>query len=61
MSGPGQQNTRYEVIVQEDPETGYLLMPIPPILLKQMGWKEGDDIEFAVNETGNYILKRVDK
>ena len=61
MTSPGQQNTRYEVIVQEDTETGDLLMPIPPILLQQLGWKEGDDIEFAVNETGNYILKRVDK
>jgi len=61
MSGPGQQNTRYEVIIQEDPTTGDLLMPIPPILLEQMGWKEGDDIEFAVNETGNYILQKASK
>jgi hypothetical protein len=58
MSKPGQNNNRYEVIVQEDPETGDLLMPIPPVLLKQMGWKEGDDIEFVLDETGNYILKR---
>lgn len=58
MSNPGQNHNRYEVIVQEDPETGDLLMPIPPILLKQMGWKEGDDIEFVLDETGHYILKK---
>lgn len=30
---------RYEVITQEDPETGDLLLPIPPQLLEEMGWK----------------------
>lgn len=61
MSNPGQNLTRYEVITQEDPETGDLLMPIPPQLLKELGWKEGDEIEFGIDDSGNYILKRVDK
>ena len=59
--GPGHDNMRYEVITQKDPESDDILMPIPPILLKQLGWKEGDDIEFGVDAKGNYILKRVDK
>lgn len=61
MSAPGTNQTRYEVITQEDPETGDLLMPIPPQLLKELGWKEGDEIEFGTDDSGNYILKRVDK
>jgi hypothetical protein len=61
MTAPGQNQTRYEVITQEDPETGDLLMPIPPELLKSLGWKEGDEIEFGIDDSGNYILKRVDK
>ena len=61
MSKPGQDQTRYEVITQEDEVTGDLLLPIPPQLLAQLGWSEGDEIEFAVNEEGKYILKRANK
>ena len=35
----------YEVITQKDEETGDVLLPIPQHLLKQLGWKNGDDIE----------------
>ncbi len=61
MSKPGQEQIRYEVITQEDEVTGDLLLPIPPQLLAQLGWSEGDEIEFAVNEEGKYILKRSTK
>jgi antitoxin component of MazEF toxin-antitoxin module len=56
-----QDNVRYEVITQEDKDTGDLLLPIPPILLEQLGWKEGDEIEFGLDERGNYVLKKVSK
>ena len=59
MAKNRKNNTRYEVITQEDVETGDLIVPIPPILLEQMGWKEGDQIEFALDDNGNYILKKV--
>lgn len=61
MSKPGQEQTRYEVITQEDEVTGDLLLPIPPQLLAQLGWSEGDEIEFAIDEQGKYILKRSSK
>ena len=51
-------NKRYEVITQEDPDTGDLILPIPPELLEQMGWKEGDDLDITVDENGHIILKR---
>lgn len=60
MSKPGQNNTRYEVIAQED-ESGDILLPIPPMLLQKLKWKEGDEIEFGVDENGNYILKKISK
>ena len=44
MSKPGQDQTRYEVITQEDEVTGDLLLPIPPQLLAQLGWSEGDEM-----------------
>ena len=55
---PGQDDKRYEVITQEDTDTGDLLVPIPPILLEQMGWEEGDEIEFKVDDLGRYILSK---
>jgi hypothetical protein len=61
MSKPGQDNNRYEVITQEDPATGDLLLPIPQILLDQLGWKEGDEIDFDVDENGHYILRKIPK
>jgi AbrB family looped-hinge helix DNA binding protein len=50
--------SRYEVITQEDPETGDLIIPIPEEILKKMGWKEGDDIEVGVDEEGKLFLKK---
>ena len=54
---PGHDNVRYEVITQEDGDD--VLLPIPQILLDQMGWKEGDTIDFWLDEEGRYILKKI--
>lgn len=61
MSKPGKDQVRYEVITQEDPETGDLLLPIPPILLEQLGWREGDDVEVGIDPQGKLILKKSSK
>ena len=53
--------TRYEVIVQEDEKTGDLLVPIPPALLKALDWKEGDEVDFSIDDKGNYVIKKADK
>ena len=47
---------RYEVILQED-ENGDLLVSIPQVLLDQLGLKEGDDVEFYV-ENNTVIVKK---
>jgi hypothetical protein len=56
---PGQDHIRYEVIAQEDPENGDLLLPIPQTLLDALNWKPGDTIDFTVDSDGRYILKRL--
>lgn len=58
---PANMNVRYEVILQEDPETGDLLLPIPPDVLKNLGWKEGDDIDFDIRKDGTFLLQRKEK
>ena len=61
MKKPGKDLVRYEVITHEDPVTGDLMLPIPQKLLDELGWREGDEIEFAIDEKGKYILKRANK
>jgi hypothetical protein len=56
---PAQSYDSYEVITQEDPETGDMLIPIPPHLLKELGWKEGDDIDFSIDDNGRIVLKKI--
>ena len=52
------EDVRFEVITQEDQSTGDLLIPIPPMLLDQLGWKEGDEIDFAIDDTGKFVLRK---
>lgn len=56
---PAHQDMRYEVITQEDPETGDLLIPFPPQLLAEMGWKEGDQLDFQLDDKGKIIVKKL--
>lgn len=54
-----QNNIRYEVITQEDPETGDLIIPIPLPILAQMGLKEGDDLNIEIGPNGEIYLSKV--
>lgn len=53
--------TRYEVITQEDPDSGDLLVPIPQQLLDELGWEEGDEVEFEIDEKGTVYVKKANK
>ena len=56
LKDPANAHVRYEVISQED--NGDVLLPIPPVLLEKLGWKEGDDISISLDEKGQYVLKK---
>ena len=49
---------QFEVILQEDPETGDLILPIPPELMKQMGWVEGDNLDFNQDDKGRWVISK---
>lgn len=51
----------YEVITQTDDSNGDILLPIPPHLLKQLGWKTGDDIQFSLDDEGQFVLSKATK
>jgi hypothetical protein len=59
--GPAHEYKSFEVITQEDPETGDIIIPLPPILLEQLGWAEGDDITFSIDDKGHVILSKKSK
>lgn len=50
-------NTSWTVEIQQDPETGELMLPFPPDLLSQMGWSEGTDLFWIDNQNGSFSLK----
>ena len=56
-----QSDIRYEVITQEDSETGDVIIPVPIALLQKLGWKEGDNVEIGVDENGQLFLTKADK
>ena len=58
---PHNDHTRYEVITQEDKDTGDLILPIPQPLLDAIQWKEGDKLEITVSPTGGIILRKANK
>jgi len=53
-----QNQIRYEVITQEDPDTGDLIIPLPEPVLKSLGWKEGDDVDIEIDKEGRIFLKK---
>lgn len=50
---------QYTVTVEEDPETGELVLPFSKEILEQLGWQEGDTLEWNDNSDGTWTLIKV--
>ena len=53
--------SKWTIIVEEDPETGELLLPFSDELLEQVGWKIGDTIEWIDNKDGTWTMRKKDE
>jgi hypothetical protein len=53
------QPKRWEAILDEDPKTGDLILPLPEELLKMQGWVEGDTLEWIDNKDGTWCIQKV--
>jgi len=51
-------NTKHTVILEEDPETGDLILPFPEGMLEEMGWCEGDTLDFESKDDGSFRLTK---
>ena len=49
--------SKYTVILEED-KNGDLILPFSDELLKEMGWKEGDTLQWKDNKDGSYALTK---
>lgn len=48
----------YTVTLEEDPDTGDLLLPFPDELLERMGWVEGDTLVWGNSDAGIFLTKK---
>jgi hypothetical protein len=49
----------WTITVEEDPETGEIVLPLPEELLQLQGWKEGDNLQWTDNKDGSWSLQKV--
>ena len=47
-----------QVEIQEN-TLGELFFEIPPALLEDLGWEEGDEVKFVDNKNGSFQIKKV--
>lgn len=53
------KETTWVITLEEDPETGELIMPLPAELLESQDWKIGDTLVWNEDpETGSYTLSK---
>jgi len=49
---------KWIVTLEEDPETGDLILPLSDEILEGTGWKTGDTLEWIDNKNGSWILRK---
>lgn len=52
-------NQSWTITLEEDPETGDLILPFPEDFLAINGWSEGDTLEWTDNKDGSWTLTKI--
>ena len=50
---------KWELEVETDPETGDLVLSFPDEILESLGWKEGDLLDWELQEDGSLVFNKV--
>ena len=53
-------NKTWTINLEEDPETGDLILPLNDDILEQTGWKTGDSIDWIDNKDGSWTMKKIE-
>lgn len=48
--------TNWAVTLEQDPETGDLILPFPEDLINQMGWSEGTTLHWDVKDDNTVFI-----
>jgi hypothetical protein len=51
----------WTLTIEQDPETGELVLPFTDEILAELGWKEGDVLEWVDNKDGSWGLVKKNK
>jgi hypothetical protein len=49
----------WSLTLEQDPDSGDLVLPFTDEILNEVGWKEGDVIEWIDNKDGSWSLQKV--
>ena len=60
MESSKQNLSCWTITVEEDPETGDLILPFPEDFLKETGWQEGDTLTWRDLGDGSWSLEKKD-
>lgn len=52
---------KHIIRLEEDPETGDLILPFPDGLCEEMGWDVGDTLDFNDNKDGSFSITKLKK
>ena len=53
-------NKSWTINLEEDPETGDLILPLNDDILEGTGWKTGDTIDWIDNKDGSWTMKKIE-
>jgi hypothetical protein len=53
-------NKSWTINLEEDPETGDLILPLNDDILAETGWKTGDSIDWIDNKDGSWTMKKIE-
>jgi hypothetical protein len=51
-------NKSWTITVEEDPETGELILPFNDEILEAVNWQVGDTIEWEQHDNGSWTLRK---
>jgi hypothetical protein len=56
-----EEKKSWEVIIEEDPENGDAILPLPQDMLDQVGWKSGDNLNWIDRGDGTWEIRKVEE
>ena len=54
-------NNKYTIVLEEDPETGDLILPLTDEILAEVGWKIGDTLKWIDNKNGSWTIRKTNE